>query len=136
MTRNSSVAVRTPSMAQSVFEQRIVNGLPPSRTIWHARLLRVASTNSAVITEMRNAIEPIRSRAVATLFFDSPQRRWMGRHGRRRDQRSHRALVCAPPGRQRCHGPITPQASVAILRHNGVGVGKMDFLGPISLVDA
>jgi hypothetical protein len=40
MTRNSSVAVRIPSMAQSVFEQRIVNGLPPSRTIWHARLLR------------------------------------------------------------------------------------------------
>jgi hypothetical protein len=33
-------------------------------------------------------------------------------------------------------GPITPQASVAILRHNGVDVGKMDFLGPISLVDA
>jgi hypothetical protein len=97
MTRNSSVAVRRPSMGQSVFEQRIVNGLPPSRTIWHARLLHVASTNSAVITEMRNAIEPIRSRAVATLFFDSPQRRWMGRHGRRRDQRSHRALVCAPP---------------------------------------
>jgi hypothetical protein len=24
----------------------------------------------------------------------------------------------------------------AILRHNGVNVGKMDFLGPINLVDA
>lgn len=135
MTRNSSVAVRTPSMAQSVFEQRIVNGLPPSRTIWHARLLRVASTNSAVITEMRNAIEPIRSRAVATLFrqssaaLDGPP--WEAP----RSTLSSRPGLCAS-GRQRCHGPITPQASVAILRHNGVGVGKMDFLGPISLVDA
>jgi hypothetical protein len=25
---------------------------------------------------------------------------------------------------------------VAILRHNGVDVGKMDFLGPINLIDA
>jgi hypothetical protein len=24
----------------------------------------------------------------------------------------------------------------AILRHNGVDIGKMDFLGPINLVDA
>jgi hypothetical protein len=51
MTRNSSVAVRTPSMSQSVFEQRIVNGLPSSRSIWHARLLGVASANTAVIAE-------------------------------------------------------------------------------------
>jgi hypothetical protein len=51
MTRNSSVAVHTPSMSQSVFEQRIVNGLPSSRSIWHARLLGVASANTAVIAE-------------------------------------------------------------------------------------
>ena len=54
MTHNSSVAVRTPSMSQSVFEQRIVNGLPSSRSIWHARLLGVAPANTAVIAEMRN----------------------------------------------------------------------------------
>jgi hypothetical protein len=51
-----TMPARTPSMSQSVFEQRIVNGLPSSRSIWHARLLGVPSAHAAVIAEMRNPI--------------------------------------------------------------------------------